>query len=95
MFIGRKERTSRIETRAWAANTLFPKKIVPPSCAVLTEKGANENTGEERGLLEKGSQKNQDGEGLRKPAGSPAGTSKEGKSGHSQLIVCFLGKVGS
>lgn len=54
---------------------------------VLTEKDANENAGEERELMEKSSQKNQDGEGLREPAGSPAGTSKEGKSGHSQLIV--------
>lgn len=37
--------------------------------------------------MEKSSQKSQDGEGLREPAGSPAGTSKEGKSGQCQLIV--------
>lgn len=73
------ERKGPVETGAWAAITLFPRKTVPSSCAVLTEKGANENTGKERGLMEKRSQKSQDGEGLTEPAGSPAGSSKEGK----------------
>lgn len=58
-----------MKTGAWAANILFFKKIVPPSCVSCIEKGVDENVEEERGLMEKSSQKKQHGKGFREPAG--------------------------